>query len=165
MSHQALIPIIQPTQILAQLRSGQILCVKGGRGSALIICHRHYAELAGSGAAVGGSFDIDCGRIIPIGNVSLVYPESRAERQKAYVMRQQWIGFTQKAMESSVPLQRAKNLLFLLCKYFDPEMIKRLPDEVLAQMVGVLPKTMRMARVWTPLQPEHQKTEAQKVEV
>jgi hypothetical protein len=49
-------------------------------------------------------------------------------------------------MESWVPLQRAKNLLILLDKYFDPQIINQLPDEVLAQLVGVLPKTMSLVR-------------------
>ncbi len=139
-------PITQPTEILNQLQSGQLLRVKGCSGNAIIICHRHHAELAGPGAAVGSSFDIDCRRVIPIGNISLVYPESRTERQKAYTRRQQWILFSQQAMKSCVPLQRANNLLILLDKYFDPQIIDPLSDEVLAQLVGVLPKTISMAR-------------------
>jgi hypothetical protein len=50
-------PITQPTEILNQLQSGQLLRVKGCSGNAIIICHRHHAELAGPGAAVGSSFD------------------------------------------------------------------------------------------------------------
>ncbi|MBW4575319.1 MAG: hypothetical protein KME08_08545 [Aphanothece sp. CMT-3BRIN-NPC111] len=148
MSQTALIrkPIFQPTQILNQLQSGQILKVEGDRGSALILCHPHHAELAGPGAAVGGMFDLHCSRIIPIGKVSMVYLESSAERQQAYATREQWIRLTQKAMESYVPLQRARTLLLLLEKYFNAETVSRLPDEILAQLVGVLPKTLRMAR-------------------
>ncbi len=148
MTEQALIhrPITQPTKILAQLQSGQLLRVSGHRGNAIIICHRHHAEIAGLGAAVGGVFDLDCGRVIPIGRIGLVYPESFSERQKAYIQRQRWILFTHKAMESWVPLQRAKNILILLHKYFDPYIIEQLPDEVIAQLVGVLPKTIGMVR-------------------
>jgi hypothetical protein len=120
--------------------------VSGQCGNAIIIYHRHHAELAGPGAAVGGVFDVDCCRIIPVGKVSLVYPASRSERQKAYTLRQQWTLFTLKAMESWVPLQRAQNLLMLLYKYFDPQVIDQLPDEVLAQLVGVLPKTIATIR-------------------
>lgn len=139
-------PLVQSTQILAQLKSGQIFRVKGGGGTAMIICHRHHAELAGPGAVVGGAFDLDCCRLIPIGNVSLVYAESRAERQQGYAIRQKWLGFTQKAMDSSVPLQRARHILILLERYFGAEKVSSLPDEVLAQLVGVLPKTLAMAR-------------------
>lgn len=139
-------PITQPTEILSQLRTGQFLRVKGNRGNALIICHPHHSELAGPGAAVGSVFDIKCSRVIPIGKVSIVYPETRIERQKAYVLRQQWILFTHKAMDSWVPLQRAKRLLIMLSHYFDPQLIDELPDDVLARLVGVLPKTMGMVR-------------------
>ncbi|NEQ68160.1 MAG: hypothetical protein F6K21_22175, partial [Symploca sp. SIO2D2] len=95
-------PITQPTDILNQLQSGQLLQVYGRRGNALIIVHRHHAELAGPGAAVGSVFDFDCCRVIPIGRVSIIYPESSAKRQQACAMRQRWIRFTQKAMETYV---------------------------------------------------------------
>lgn len=139
-------PIIEPTEILTQLQTGQLLKVNGKRGSAIIICHRHHGEIAGPGAVVGGAFDMDCSRVIPIGNISLVYPESRSERQKGYVLRQRWILFTQHAMKSYVPLQRAQTMLILLHKYFDSQLIDQLPDEVIAQLVGVLPKTISMVR-------------------
>lgn len=147
-SDKALIsrPFTQPTEILTQLHSGQLLQVRGHRGSAIIICHRHHAELAGPGSAVGGIFDIDCRRAIPIGNLGLVYPDSRPDRQKAYAMRQKWMGFTQKAMESSVPLRRAQSILILVEKYFGSLVVHQLSDELLAQMVGVLPKTIEMGR-------------------
>ncbi len=148
MFNQALIlkPIDQPTEILGSLQSGQLLRIKGERGSALIICHRHHAELAGPGAAVGSLFDLDCHRTIPIGKIALVYPESRPERLKAYRIRQEWLRFTQKGMESHVPLQRAQNILILLTKYFGGGTVIQLPDEIVAQLVGVLPKTIQIAR-------------------
>lgn len=148
MQDKALIrkPINQPTEILTHLHSGQLLRVYGPRGSALIICHMHHAELAGPGAAVGSIFDLDCRRAIPIGNPALVYPQTRAERQKAFALRQRWIGFTQKAMESHVPLRRAQSILILLERYFDSEGVIQIPDDVVAQLVGVLPKTIKLAR-------------------
>lgn len=148
MTNHALIPkpTVQPTEILSRLKSGQRLRVNGCRGNAIIICHRHHSELAGPGAAVGGVFDLECDRVIPIGKVSIVYPQSRSERQKSYILRQKWILFTQKAMESYVPLQRAKNLLVLLEKYFEPQLIDPLSDEILARLVGVLPKTIGVVR-------------------
>jgi hypothetical protein len=144
----------QPTDILAQLQSGQLLRVSGCRGNAIIICHRHHAELAGPGAAVGGVFDLNCSRVIPVGNISLVYPESRSERHKAYTLRQRWMLFTLHAMKSQVPLQRATNFLCLLHKYFDSQRVEQLPDEVLAQLVGVLPKTISMVRQTHNFQPD-----------
>lgn len=139
-------PITQPTEILSQLQTGQLLRVKGTPGNALIICNPHHSELAGPGAAVGSVFDLKCSRVIPIGKVSIVYPETRIERTKAYALRQQWILFTHKAMETWVPLQRAEKLLIMLYQYFDPQLIDELPDEVLARLVGVLPKTIGIVR-------------------
>ncbi|MGQ4649463.1 hypothetical protein [Lyngbya aestuarii] len=153
-------PISQPTEILSRLQSGQLLKVKGLLGSAIIICHRHHAELAGPGAAVGSAFDLDCRQIIAIGRISLVYPESRIERQKAYLMRQKWILFTQKAMKSYVPLERANKLLILLYKYFEPQLIEQLPDEILEQLVGVLPETMGRIRGYFDLRREKNLQEA-----
>ena len=157
-------PIIQPTEIVSQLQSGQLLRVNGTRGNAIIIFHRHHAELAGPGAAVGGVFDLDCSRVIPVGNISLIYPESRSERHKAYALRQQWNLFTQHVMESWVPLQRAKNLLILLHQYFEPQIIDQLPDEVLAQLVGVLPKTIGIVRQSFEFQAERTPQVSQPVE-
>ena len=148
MTDRALVrrPIIQTTEILNQLQSGQLFRVHCTPGNAIVICHRHHAELAGPGAAVGGSFDVDCRRVIPVGKVSIVYPASRIERRKAYAIRQQWIVFTQKAMQGWVPLKRAHIILILLEKYFDPQVIDQLPDEAIAQLVGVFPKTIGMVR-------------------
>lgn len=142
----ALRPITQPKEIINQLQNGQLLKVSGIRGNGIIIFHRHHAELAGPGAAVGGIFDIKCSRVIPLGKASIVHPQSFNERQKAYKLRQQWIRFTQNAMESAVPLQRANQLLISLYKYFDPQIIDQLPSDVLAKLVGVLPKTIAMVR-------------------
>jgi hypothetical protein len=148
MTNRALVrkPITQPTDIVDRLQTGQLLRVSARRGNAAIVCHRHHAELAGPGAAVGGFLDLDCDRVIIIGRISLVYPESPRERQQAYELRQRWLMMTQCAMESWIPLKRAKRLLIILHKYFDHQLIEQLPDEVLAQLVGVLPKTMGMAR-------------------
>lgn len=148
MTDQSLVrrPITQPKEIINQLQNGQLLRVSGSRGNAIIICHCHHAELAGPGAAVGGMFDIKCSRVIPLGKISIIHPASYNERQKAYKLRQQWLRFTQNAMESTVPLQRASKLLMSLYKYFEPQIIDQLPNEVLAKLVGVLPKTIGMVR-------------------
>lgn len=138
--------IIQPTEILNQLQSGQLMRVSGYRGNAIIICHRYHAEIAGPGAAVGGAFDIDCRRVIPLGNISIIHPQSRTERQQAYSLRQKWLLFSQHAMKNCVPLQRANSILVLLYKYFEPKIIEQLSDEVIAQLVGVFPKTVGMVR-------------------
>lgn len=116
MSNKSLLPqiTVNSTQVLTQLSSGQLLTIDPRRRGGLIVCKRHHAEFAGPGSAVGGVCDIDSSKVIPVGDLGLTHPESYQERQKAYAMRQKWFRFTQKAMESSVPLQRAQTILFLL---------------------------------------------------
>lgn len=148
MSDKSLLPQVRfcSNQILSQLSSGQLLAIDSSRRGGLIICKRHHAEFVGPGAAVGGACDVDCSKVIPVGDLNLTHPESFQERQKAYKMRQGWFRFTLKAMESSVPLKRAGAILYLLEKYFGSESINPLADEAIAQLVGVLPKTVKMAR-------------------
>jgi hypothetical protein len=148
MSSQALTlnPILPPTQVLSQLHTGQLLRVDAAHGSILIVCHRHHAEIVGPGAAVGGILDIDCRRVIPIGRVSLACPESHEERKKAFLLRQKWIHITQKVAAHPVPLKRAKAILTLLEQYCGLETTEQLPEDVLGQLVGVLPQTMVVAR-------------------
>ncbi|MBD2577045.1 hypothetical protein H6G50_05045 [Oscillatoria sp. FACHB-1406] len=138
--------ILPPTQVLSQLHSGQLLRVDATRGNAIIVCHRHHAEIAGPGSAVGGLLDIDCRRAIPIGQIALTHPESHEERRKAFQMRQRWIKSTQKVAENPVPLQRGELILRMLERYCGVEAIAQLPDDVIAQLVGVLPETIVMAR-------------------
>jgi len=130
--------------------------VDSRRRGGIILCKRHHAEFAGPGSAVGGACDIDCCRMIPIGDVAMIHPESYQDRQKAYLMRQRWFRFTQKAMESSVPLKRAYAILVMLEKYFGAESTSSVPDEIICQLVGVLPKTVTMARQYKANQPARQ---------
>lgn len=148
MSNKFLLPqvALSSTQILTQLSSGQLLAIDSRHRGGLIICKRHHAEFAGPGSAVGGVCDIDCGRVIPIGDLALIHPESFPERQKAFAMRQKWFGLTLKVMETQVPLKRAGAILYLLDKYFGSECVRPLPDEIIGQLVGVLPKTVKIAR-------------------
>ncbi|MFB2936345.1 hypothetical protein ACE1B6_13920 [Aerosakkonemataceae cyanobacterium BLCC-F154] len=148
MLQQSLLPqlTVNSKQVLTQLNSGQILKIDSHCRGGLILCKRHHAEFAGPGAAVGGVCDVDCNRVIAIGNVTLIHPESFAERQKAFTIRQKWFRFTQKAMETSVPLQRAYRILVMLEKYFGTEAINSIADDILSQLIGVLPKTVNIAR-------------------
>lgn len=148
MSQQSLLPqlIVNSKQVLTQLNSGQVLKIDSRCRGGVILCKRHHAEFAGYGAAVGGVCDIDCSRVIPVGDVNLIHPETFPDRQKAFTMRQRWFRFTQKAMESYVPLQRAYMILIMLEKYFGTEAVSSIADDILCQLIGVLPKTVSMAR-------------------
>lgn len=145
--------VINHTQLLTHLGSGQLLQLDSKRRGALIICKRHHAELAGPGSAIGGFFDLDCVRLIPIGDVALIYPQSYPERQKAFLIRLRWMTRVQQVTAELTALKRAKLILDLLKKYFTSETVAKLPDEILAQLVGVLPRTVRMVRYPAPPPP------------
>jgi hypothetical protein len=51
----------------------------------------------------------------------------------------------QQLCESDVPLQRATNVLKLLCDRFGTDEIRSIPNDVLAKLAGVLPGTIQMA--------------------
>lgn len=120
--------------------------VNSRRRNGLIIYKRFHAEFAGPGAAIGSFFDVDCQRAVPVGDLSLVYPETQEERQNAYKIRRQWIRLTQQLTDNPVPLQRAQMILNQFENYFGTEMVAQLPDEAFALLVGVLPQTIRMMR-------------------
>jgi hypothetical protein len=54
--------------------------------------------------------------------------------------------------------------LILLHQYFDPQIIDQLPDEILAQLVGVFPKTIGMVRQSLKSQPESTPQDLQQVD-
>jgi hypothetical protein len=137
---------LDPDVILQHLRKGDLLMVNSKRRNGLILYKSYYAEFAGPGAAVGGIFDEDCQQVIPVGDLSLIRPNSHEERQKAYLIRRQWIRLTQQFTDNSAPLQRAQMILNQFENYFDQDTIARLPDEAFAMLVGVLPPTIRKAR-------------------
>jgi hypothetical protein len=134
------------SEILMRLQQGQLWMVDRRRRNGIILCKAYHAEFAGPGAAVGGFFDMDCRRVILMGDLSLINPQSHDERQNAYKIRRQWIRLTQQFTDQSVPVQRAQMILNQFETYFDQDTIARIPDEALAMLVGVLPYSVRMAR-------------------
>jgi hypothetical protein len=135
-----------PATILECIRSGDIWAVNSRRRNGLILYKPFYAEFAGPGAAVGGEYDRDCQRVVPVGNLSLIRPESHEDRQNAYLIRRQWIKLTQQFTDQSAPLQRAQMILNQFETYFDQQTIARVPDEAFAMLVGVFPYSVRSAR-------------------
>ncbi|MGK7877433.1 MAG: hypothetical protein AB4426_30270 [Xenococcaceae cyanobacterium] len=136
----------QVPQILAQLQNKELLVVNPRRKNGLILFKRYHAEFAGPGAVVGSFFDLDAVQVLPLGNLSLVYPQTSEERQKAYLIRRQWIRLIKQITDNSVPLERAQVILNQFEHYFDAEIVAQVPDEAFALLVGVLPQTIRNAR-------------------
>jgi hypothetical protein len=145
-SYPATLEDSDPEVILNCIRSGLIWAVNSRRKNGLILYKQFYAEFAGPGAAVGGEYDRDCQRVIPVGNLSLLRPETHENRQNAYLIRRQWIKLTQQFTDQSAPLQRAQMILNQFETYFDQPTIARIPDEAFAMLVGVFPYAVRIAR-------------------
>jgi hypothetical protein len=124
----------------------EVQIVSPRRRNGLILCKRYHAEFAGPGSAVGGLIDRDCQQVLTVGNLSLISPESSAERQRAYLIRRQWVRLTIEITDNPVPLQRAQKIINQFEGFFEAELIAQLPDTALALLVGVLPQTIKLAR-------------------
>jgi hypothetical protein len=136
-------------EILTQLHNQELLIVNSRRKNGLIIYKRFYAEFAGPGAAVGGIFDMDCQRVMPVGNLSLLHSESTDELQKAYKIRRMWIQLTKQITDNPEPLQRGQKILNQFEGFFDAKTIAQIPDEAFALLVGVFPQTIQRVRYTT----------------
>ncbi|MCV3213686.1 hypothetical protein OGM63_09200 [Plectonema radiosum NIES-515] len=134
------------SDILTQLHSGKVFIVNSRRRNGLILFKRYHAEFAGPGAAVGGDYDRDCQNLLPIGNLQLLTPDSYDERQKAYLIRRQWIRLIKQITENPLPIQRVQKILDQFEQYFPPETVEKLPDIAFALLVGVLPQTVGIVR-------------------
>ncbi|OKH28905.1 hypothetical protein [Chroogloeocystis siderophila] len=134
------------SEILKLLRSGQVLMVNSRRRNGLILYKGFHAEFAGPGAAVGSFYDRDCDWALPVGNLSLLTPETHEERQKAYLIRRQWIRLIKQITEKSQPQQRVQKILEQFEQYFDSQTVSQIPDEAFARLVGVLPQTANTVR-------------------
>jgi hypothetical protein len=133
--------------LITQLKAGKLLMVSTRRRNGVIIYKQFHAEFAGPGAAIGSDFDLDCQEILSVGDLSLLTPNSQEERQKAYLIRRQWIRLTQQLTDNPHPVQRAQMILNQFENYFGATTIAQLPDEAFALLVGVLPQTVRMVRL------------------
>lgn len=134
------------SQLLNVIHSGQVLMVNSRRRNGLILYKKYHAEFAGPGAAVGNFYDRDCVWALPVGNLSLLSPESHEERQKAYLIRRQWIRLTKQITEKPLPQQRVQKILEQFEQYFEAETVAQIPDEAFALLVGILPQTVRQVR-------------------
>ena len=136
----------QIDQILAQLKAQELLVVNPRRKNGLIVCKKYHAEFVGPGAVVGGQFDVNAIDVIPVGNLSLISPQTSQERKQAYKMRRQWVRLTKQIIDNPFPTERAQVILNQFEHWFDTETVANLTDEAFALLVGVLPQTIRKVR-------------------
>ena len=139
-------------EVVEKLESGQLWVVNSRRRNGLIVLREFHAEFAGPGAAVGGDLDAeDIVGVIPIGNLSLLSPDSHEAHQNAIKIRLQWIRLTQNFTDRPCPDDRARMILEQFKTYFDQDTVDLVPDRAFAMLVGVLPRTIRRVRdgfVW-----------------
>ncbi len=142
---------IQVDNVVEKMSSGKLWVVNSRRRNGLIVLREFHAEFAGPGAAVGGDLDEDIVDMIPIGNLSLLAPDSQEEHQNAIKIRLQWIRLTQNFTDQPEPKDRARMILEQFKTYFDQDTVDLVPDEAFALLVGVLPQTIYRVRsgfVW-----------------
>jgi hypothetical protein len=137
---------IEDEEILSKIRGDALWVINPRKRNGLIIHKGFYTEFAGPGAAIGGRLDTDCNHFIPLGSLSLISPESPEEQQKALKIRLQWVRLTQNFTDKPEALERAQLILEQFKSYFDQGIIKQVPDEAFALMVGVFPYTIQKAR-------------------
>ena len=137
---------LQTKDILASLKSQELLVINPRRKNGLIIYKKYHAEFAGPGAVVGGKFDLDVVDLIPVGKISLISPETSEAKRRAYKMRRQWVRLTKQITDNPVPMERAQVILNQFEHWFDAETVKQLPDQAFALLVGVLPETIIKVR-------------------
>ena len=139
-------------EVVEKLESGKLWVVNSRRRNGLIVLREFHAEFAGPGAAVGGDLDSDdVVGVIPIGNLSLLSPDSHEAHQNAIKIRLQWIRLTQNFTDQPRPDDRARMILDQFKTYFDQATVDLVPDRAFALLVGVLPRTIRRVRdgfVW-----------------
>lgn len=137
---------LQSSEILKLIHSGKVLMVNSRKRNGLILFKEYHAEFAGPGAAIGGDYDSDCQGILPIGNISLLTPECHEERQKAYLIRRQWIRLIKQITEFPIAQQRIQKILDQFEVFFSAEIVADIPDTAFARLVGVLPQTVAIVR-------------------
>ena len=135
-----------PSWILAQVQQGYTLKIDTHSHNGLILCKPFHADFAGPGATIGGAFDLDCQQVIAIGDLSVQSPVSHDDSQKAYRIRKAWMRMLNKFTKIRSPRKRAKKILTQFEIYFGKEATAQIPDQALAQLVGVLPQTIQSER-------------------
>ena len=138
-------------EVVSKMKSGRLMVVNSRRRNGLIVLREFHAEFAGPGAAIGGGLDDGVVDVIPIGDLSLLEPESHEDHQNAIKIRLQWIRLTQNFTDQPSPDDRARMILEQFKTYFDQNTVDTVPNEAFALLVGVFPQTIHRVRsgfVW-----------------
>jgi hypothetical protein len=129
-----------------KLQRGELSIVNPRRKNGAILFKKYHAEFVGPGAAIGGQFDEDVTRVLPVGRLSFVIPRDNQEKVNGYLIRRQWVRLMKQIIDNPVALQRAQVILNQFENWFDAETAAEVPDEAFALLVGVLPRSIRRTR-------------------
>lgn len=144
---------------LQLLRSGQLLALSANSQGGLLIQKPFFAEFAGPGAAVGGSFDVKCTFVYVLGTVEFQAPATYAERQEAFQQRMTYLQKLQEITSEEAPLSRARSIVNQLNQWCGIDEVNNIPNELIAQLIAVFPETVAIARQQR-LQEQPARTEA-----
>ncbi len=134
------------TTPLTLLKSGQLLALTPDCPGALFLQKAFYTEFVGPGAAVGGNLDVQCTAIYRVGNVRFCVPETYEERQQAFRKRIEYIARLQELMLVDAPLRRAGLVINQLGQWLGLQEAQKVPNELIASLVGLLPRNVEFAR-------------------
>ena len=131
---------------LSFFKRGQILSLTPDCQGGIILQKQFYADFVGSGAVVGSSLDVNCRSIYVIGSVKFQTSPSFAERQQALQKRIAYLERLQEIAQEYAPEQRACLILHQLSEWVGCEEVKKIPNELVAQIAGLFAKTIDCVR-------------------
>jgi hypothetical protein len=123
-----------------------LLTIAERQKSGLILCQNHHAEFAGPGAAVSTLVERKYDAVIAIGAPELVEVTTLEERQKAYSRRIQWMRWLQRIAEVPNAVERVEKLFYGFEAFFGRAVLRHLPDEALALLIGTFSSTVADVR-------------------
>jgi hypothetical protein len=138
---------IENFDLLKHLQKQQYLVIDSRQKSGLILYKHYYAEFAGPGAIVGGTVDADLLQILPVGDLSVIVPETAKERISGYLIRRQWNRLIKQITDHPDPLERGQLILNQFEHWFNTQTVEMIPDEAFGLLVGVFPQTIRTVRL------------------
>ncbi|MGR3278861.1 hypothetical protein ACSYAD_27725 [Acaryochloris marina NIES-2412] len=149
LKHQKISSTIQDQLSVQSLQDGQLRSIVNHQHMGVILQKKYYAEYIGPGAAIGGHLDMECVNIYVLGEVEYDVPENNEKRYGAFQKRIKNIEQLQEICEISSPIYRGIAVLEMLIQQFSLEEIQRVPNNLLAMLVGVVPATI--AAAWQKL--------------
>jgi hypothetical protein len=139
--------------LLDLFKSGQWLALKPECRGGLIVQKSFYADFVGPGAAVGGSFDVNCTSVYVLGEVEFYAPTTYTERQHAFHKRVSYIKKLSEILAVNASIHRACLTIRQLCLWVGVNQTRSIPLELIAQLGGLIPHSVALG--WRHLSTKH----------